>query len=103
MRPALIGCLLVACLNNSVLLFTSAAARTITMQRQAADLHALPPCETIAASIRMERGPLVMPVETSPGFITCVDRYGDPSAWLPVVDQADFDRARANLLKPGCS
>jgi hypothetical protein len=103
-RPALVGCVLLACLNNSVLLVTSAAARNVTMQRQLADLQAL-------AAVRGDRcldsngaaDPLVMPVETSPAlYYRAIDRYGDPSASLPVVDKADFERALANLLTPGC-
>lgn len=104
-RPALVGCLFLACLNNSVLLYKSAAARTIVMQRQVADLQAL-------AAVRGDRcldpngavDPLVMPPETSPAlYYRAIDRYGDPSAGQPVVDQPDFDRGRANLLMPGCT
>ena len=104
-RPALVGCLLLACLNNGVLLYTSAAARTVTMQRQVADLQAL-------AAMRGDRcldpdgavDPLVMPVETSPAlYYRAIDHYGDPSAGLAIEDRADFDRARANLLTPGCN
>src|SRR5436309_1909945 len=86
------------------LLFEFAAAKTVQMQRQMADLQAL----------AAERGDrcldpngaadlLVMPVETNPAlYYRAIDRYGDPSASLPVADQADFDRARANLQTPGC-
>ena len=42
-------------------------------------------------------------METSPAvYYRAIDRYGDPSAGLPIVDQADFDTARANLQTPGC-
>ncbi len=103
-RPALVACLFLACFSSAVLLFTFATAKTVQMQRQIADLQAL----------AAERGdscldpngavdPLVMPVETSPAlYYRAIDRYGDPSASLPIVDQADFDKARANLVKPGC-
>ena len=86
------------------MLFEFAAAKTVQMQRQMADLQAL----------AAERGDrcldpngaadlLVMPVETNPAlYYRAIDRYGDPSASLPVADQADFDRARANLQTPGC-
>lgn len=103
-RPALAACLFLACFNSGVLLFEFAAAKTIQMQRQVADLQAL-------AAVRGDpcldpngaADPLVMPVETSPAlYYRAVDRYGDPSAGLPVVDRADFDQARANLQTPGC-
>ena len=103
-RPALVACLFLAVFNNGSLLFEFAAAKTVQMQRQMADLQAL----------AAERGDrcldpngaadlLVMPVETNPAlYYRAIDRYGDPSASLPVADQADFDRARANLQTPGC-
>jgi len=103
-RPALAACLLLVCLNNGVLLYNSATARTATMQRQIADLQALAalrgdPCLNQMGAVDT----LVMPAETSPAlYYRAIDRYGDPSAGLPVVDRADFDQAKANLLTPGC-
>jgi hypothetical protein len=104
-RPALVACVLLACISNSVLLYTSAAARTATMQSQIADLQALAaersdPCLNPDGAV----DPLVMPAETSPAlYYRAIDRYGDPSAGLPLSHQADFDHGRANLLKPGCT
>ena len=104
-RPALVACLFLACFNSGVLLFEFTAAKAIQMQRQVADLQALAavrsdPCLDPNGAV----DPLVMPVETIPAlYYRAVDRYGDPAASLPVVDKTDFDQARANLLKPGCS
>jgi hypothetical protein len=104
-RPALVACLFLACFNSGVLLFEFTEAKAVQMQRQVADLQAL-------AAVRSDpcldpngaADPLVMPVEISPAvYYRAVDRYGDPAASLPVVDRADFDQARANLLKPGCN
>jgi hypothetical protein len=103
-RPALVACLFLACFNSSVLLFAFAAAKTAQMQRQVADFQALAaargdPCLNPNAAVDL----LVMPVVTSPAlYYRAVDRYGDPSSSLPVVDQSDFEQARANLLTPGC-
>jgi hypothetical protein len=104
-RPALVACVLLACISNSVFLYTSAAARSATMQTQIADLQAL-------AAERGDRclnpdgavDPLVMPAETSPAlYYRAIDKYGDPSAGLPISDRVDFDLARANLVQPGCN
>jgi hypothetical protein len=47
--------------------------------------------------------PLVIPQVTSPAaYYRAVDRYGDPAAGTPAIRGPDFERARANLLKPGC-
>jgi hypothetical protein len=103
-RPALVAVLFLACFNSGALLFEFAIAKSVQMQRQMADLQALGavrgnPCLDPSGAV----DPLVMPVETSPAlYYRAIDRYGDPSAGLPVVDRADFDQARANLLKPGC-
>jgi hypothetical protein len=103
-RPALVACLFLACFNSGVLLFEFAAAKTIQMQRQVADFEALAaergdPCLDPNGAV----DPLVMPVETSPAlYYRAIDKYGDPSAGLPVVDRADFDQARANLQAPSC-
>jgi hypothetical protein len=44
-----------------------------------------------------------MPVETSPAlYYRAIDRYGDPSAGLPVVDRLSFDQGRTNLMTPVC-
>jgi hypothetical protein len=103
-RPALVACLFLACFNSGVLLFAFAAAKTVQMERQVADLQAL-------AAVRGDRcldpngaaDLLVMPVETNPAlYYRAIDRYGDPVASLPVVDRADLDQARTNLLTPGC-
>jgi hypothetical protein len=103
-RPALVACLFLACFSSSVLLFTFAAAKAVQMQRQVSDLQALAvergnPCLNPNATVDL----LVMPQVTSPAlYYRAVDRYGDPSSSLPVVDRSDFDQARANLLTPGC-
>lgn len=104
-RPALVACLFLACFNGGVLLFEFTSAKAVQMQRQVADLQALAaergdPCLNPTGAV----DPFVMPVETNPAaYYRAIDRYGDPSAGQPIVDQAEFDRARANLLKPGCS
>jgi hypothetical protein len=103
-RPALVACLFLVCFSSGALLFTFAAAKTVQMQRQVADLQALAaergdPCLNPDGAVDL----LVMPDETRPAlYYRAVDRYGDPTASLPVVDQSDFDQARANLLKAGC-
>jgi hypothetical protein len=103
-RPALVACVFLACFSSSVLLFTYSVAKTAQMQREAADLQALAaergdPCLNPNAIV----DPLVMPQVTSPpAYYRAVDRYGDPAAGTPAVGGSDFERARANLLKPGC-
>ncbi len=103
-RPALVACVFLACFSSGVLLYAYSAAKTEQMLREAADLQAL----------AAERGdhclnpngvvdPLVMPQVTSPrAYYRAVDRYGDPVAGMPALRGRDFDRARANLLEPGC-
>lgn len=104
-RPAVVAGVVIACLSSSVLLYNSAAVRAALMERQIADLQALAaergdPCLDPNGAV----DPLVMPVETKPAlYYRAVDRYGDPSASLPIVDRADFDLARANLHTPGCT
>jgi hypothetical protein len=104
-RPALVACLFLACFSSAVLLFTFAAAKTVQMQREIADLQALAaergdPCLDPNGAADL----LVMPQVTRPAlYYRAVDRYGDPSASLPVVDRSDFDQARANLRIPGCT
>jgi hypothetical protein len=104
-RPALIACVFLACFNSGVLLYAYSAAKTEQMLREAADLQALAaerkdPCLNPNAVV----DPLVMPQVTSPAaYYRAVDRYGDPAAGTPMVRGADFERARNQLLKPGCS
>ena len=104
-RPALAACLFLACFSSSVLLFTFAAAKGAQMQREVADLQALAaersdPCLNPGGTADA----LVMPQVNDPAtYYRAVDRYGDPIAGLPVTDRADFDRARHNLLRAGCS
>jgi len=103
-RPALIACLFLACFNSSVLLVEYATAKTQLMAREVADLQALAavrtdPCLNPAGAVDV----LVMPYVMSPAlYYRAIDRYGDPSAGLPVTDQTDFARARLNLVSNGC-
>ena len=104
-RPALVALLFLACFNSGALLVEFGIAKAVQMERQMADLQALAavrnnPCLNPNGAV----DPLVMPAETSPAlYYRALDRYGDPSASLAVVDGAAFDQARANLLKPGCT
>lgn len=103
-RPALIACLFLACFNSGALLVAYAAAKTVQMERETADLQALQRlrgnrCLNPAGQVDL----LVMPPVNSPRlYYRAVDRYGDPVASRPVTDQADFERAVNNLLLPGC-
>jgi hypothetical protein len=102
-RPALAAVLFLACFNSGILLFEFAAAKTLQMQRQVADLQALAaergdPCLDPTAHADL----LVMPQVTPPAYYRAIDRYGDPVAGLQVRDKADFEAARAHLRKPGC-
>ena len=103
-RPALIACVFLACFSSSVLLYTWALAKTEQMQREAADLQALAterqdPCLNPNGVV----DPLVLPQIASPGpYYRAVDRYGAPTVDARSVHGADFDQARANLLKPRC-
>jgi hypothetical protein len=103
-RPAIVACLFLACFNSGVLLFSFATAKAVLMQRQVADLQALAverndPCLNVDGAV----DPLVMPFETDPAlYYRAIDRYGDPSAGIPVTDHGDFDRARLNLVLGGC-
>jgi len=46
---------------------------------------------------------LVMPAETSPArYYRAVDRYGDPRAGMPLLDQASFAAGVRHLRKAGC-
>ena len=104
-RPALVACVFLACFNSGVLLFAYSAAKTVQMQRETADLQALAaarnnPCLDPATAV----DPLVMPQVTSPrDYYGAVDRYGDPAAGRAPIRGADYDRALANLLTPGCA
>lgn len=104
-RPALVACVFLACFNSGVLLYAYSAAKTEQMQREAADLQALAaergnPCLDPNAAV----DPLVMPqVASPPAYYRAVDRYGDPAAGSRPAHGADFDRAKANLLSPGCA
>ena len=103
-RPALIALVFLACFSSSVLLYSWALAKTVQMQREAADLQALN-AERGNACLNLNAivDPLVMPQVTSPpAYYRAVDRYGDPAAGTPAARGPDFERARANLLKPGC-
>ncbi|HSS93153.1 MAG TPA: hypothetical protein VLR46_04085 [Candidatus Dormibacteraeota bacterium] len=104
-RPALVACIFLACFNSGVLLFSYSVAKTSQMQREAADLQALAAtrgdhCLNPTGAV----DPLVMPQVTSPvDYYRAMDRYGDPGAAFPTVRGAHFDRARANLVTPGCA
>ncbi len=102
-RPALIACLFLACFSSSVLLYTWALAKSAQMEREAADLQALAVERT--NSCLNPNGvvdPLVLPQITSPAsYYRAVDRYGAPGGG-GASHGSDFERARANLLKPGC-
>jgi hypothetical protein len=104
-RPALIALVFLACFSSSVLLYSWALAKTVQMQREAADLQALAavrndPCLDPHGAVDQ----LVMPQITSPAaYYRAVDRYGDPARGTPADRGADFERARANLLRPGCA
>jgi hypothetical protein len=103
-RPALVACVFLACFNSGVLLVSYAAAKTVQMQREGADLYALraarhDPCLDPLGVVDL----LVMPPVTSPAvYYRAVDLYGDPAADQPLLDQARFSVAYGNLVKPGC-
>jgi hypothetical protein len=104
-RPALVALVFLACFNSAALLFEFGTAKAAQMQRQMADLQALAamrsdPCLNSSGAV----DPLVMPDETTPAiYYRAIDRYGDPSAGLPITDRADYDQAKANLRTPGCA
>ena len=102
-RPALAACVFLACFNSAVLLFEFGAAKTLQMQRAAADLQALAaerddPCLDPTGKADL----LVMPDVLPPAYYRAIDRYGDPAAGKPIVDRGDFEVAAANLRKTGC-
>jgi hypothetical protein len=103
-RPAVIACIFLACFNSAVLLFSFAAAKTVLMQRQVADYYAL-------AAMRNDScldpsgavDPLVMPVETAPAvYYMAIDRYGDPRAGMPLLDQVSYAAGVQRLRKANC-
>ena len=103
-RPALAACLFLACFSSSVQLVEWAAAKSLLMQREVADLQALAvertdPCLNPAG--RADR--LVMPQVNQPAlYYRAIGRYGDPVAGLPITDRPDFDNAKRNLVRPDC-
>jgi hypothetical protein len=104
-RPALAACLFLAWFSSAVLLLSFADAKGAQMLRAVADLQALAsersdPCLGAGATADA----LVMPQVNDPAtYYRATDRYGDPVAGLPITDRADFDRARHNLVRTGCS
>lgn len=102
-RPALVALVFLACFNSAVLLFAFAAARTVQMEREAADLQALAAERgDICLIPGVSPDPLVMPQLTPALYYHAVDHYGDPVAGLQRRDQADFNAARANVRRAGC-
>jgi hypothetical protein len=103
-RPALVALVFLACFNSGALLVEFAAAKTVQMQREAADLQALDaargdPCLNPDAAV----DPFVMPSVHRPAlYYRAVDRYGDPAPPVPVADQSDYAIARTNLDRAGC-
>lgn len=104
-RPALAAVVFLACFNSSVLLVAYAAGKTAVMQREIADLQALAversdKCLNPTGAV----DPLVVPYVTSPAlYYRAIDRFGDPTNGLPITDRPDFDRARNNLTRSGCT
>ena len=104
-RPALAALVFLACFNSSVLLVAYAAGKTAVMQREIADLQALAversdKCLNLGGAV----DPLVVPYVTSPPlYYRAIDRFGDPTNGLPITDRPDFDRARSNLTRSGCT
>jgi hypothetical protein len=104
-RPALAALVFLACFNSSVLLVAYAAGKAAVMQREIADLQALA-VERSDNCLNPSGAadPLVMPYVTSPAlYYRAVDRFGDPTNGMPITDRADFDRARSNLTRSGCT
>jgi hypothetical protein len=103
-RPALVACAFLVCFTSGATLYTYIIAKSVQMTRQTADLQALAieradPCLNPGATV----DPLVMPAVTSArAYYHAIDRYGDPVAGRAPIRDADFQRAVANLRKPGC-
>jgi hypothetical protein len=103
-RPALVACLFLACFASATLLYSFAIAKEVQMERELADLQALAaerrdPCLNPKGAVDL----FVMPSVTDPAlYYRAVDRYGDPTESIQVVDRSSFDQARANLVIPGC-
>jgi hypothetical protein len=103
-RPALVACAFLVCFSSGATLYTYIIAKSVQMTRQTADLQALAiertdPCLNPGATV----DPLVMPAITSArAYYHAIDLYGDPVAGRAPIRDADFQRAVANLRKPGC-
>jgi len=103
-RPVLVAIAFLACFSSAVLLYTFAVAKTAQMSREDADLQALialrdDPCLNPAGVV----DPLVIPqLVRAADFYRAIGLYGDPEAGRPRASGADFEAAKANLLKPDC-
>jgi len=103
-RPALLALVFVAWFSSSVLLFSFAIARPVVMEQQVADYFALAamrsdPCLDPDGAVDR----LVMPVETRPAlYYRAVDRYGDPRAGRPLLDNASYEAGVRHLRKADC-
>ena len=92
------------CFSSAATLYTFVIAKSVLMTRQAADMQALAvertdPCLNPGAAV----DPLVMPAVTSArAYYGAIDGYGDPVAGVAPIRDADFQRAVANLRRPGC-
>lgn len=104
-RPALVACAFLVCFSSGATLYTYVIAKSAQMMRQAADMQALAaertdPCLNPGAAV----DPLVMPAVTSArAYYRAIDRYGDPVAGAAPIRNGDFQKAVANLRKPGCT
>jgi hypothetical protein len=104
-RPVLAACFVLACLNSTALLVTFTADRAKVMQRVVADLQALgversDQCLNPSGKV----DPRWMPPVKSPAlYYRAIDRYGDPTAGMSITDRADFESARSNLVRSGCT
>ncbi len=104
-RPLLVACVLLACVNSTALLIANGSARAKVMERVVADLQALAversdQCLDPSGAVDPHSMP---PVNIPAAYYRAIDRYGDPTAGLPITDRADFDRARRNLVRSDCS
>jgi hypothetical protein len=104
-RPALVACVFLACFNNGILLFEWGSAKTLLIQREIADLQALG-VERSDMCLDPSGAPdrRVIPDLTNPAlYYRAIDLYGDPTAGLSITDRADFENARRNLVRSGCT